>query len=68
MIKQKEMQKKKIILVLRGAYPLDLTQAEIARKTGMHRHTAISYLQELVNEGKLKTRKIGKYVLYRMTK
>lgn len=65
---QRELKKKRIITALRESYPLDITQAEIARKTGMHRHTAILYLEELVNEGKLKTRKIGKYVLYRITK
>lgn len=67
--KDKISQKEKILSVLRKARPLDLTQAEIARKTGMHRHTVIVYLEQLVKEGKIKkTREIGKYKLYTIGK
>lgn len=65
MVKQHELQKKKILLALQRSYPLDLTQAEIAREAGIHRHTATVYLERLLKEGKIKkTREIGKYKLY----
>lgn len=63
-----ESYKKKIMNVIKKAYPDDLTTVEIARQVGIHRNTIVRYLSELVGEGRLKTRTIGKYVLYRLAK
>lgn len=60
--------KKAIINALNKAYPDDLTQAAIAAKVGIHRNTIGKYLEMLRKEGNLKTRKIGKYMLYRVAK
>jgi DNA-binding IclR family transcriptional regulator len=63
-----ETYKKKIMNVIKKSYPDDLTTVEIARQVGIHRNTIVRYLSELVGEGRLKTRTIGKYVLYRLAK
>lgn len=60
--------KKKILNILKNAFPDDLTTIEIARQLNVHRNTVVRYLGELVGEGKLKSRRIGKYVLYRILK
>lgn len=62
-----EKQKERIIRVLKKS-DLDLTQVEIARRSGMNRTTAAKYLRELIGEGKIAERTIGKYTLYRVKK
>ena len=47
---------------------MNLATIETARQVGIHRNTIVRYLSELVGEGRLKTRTIGKYVLYRLAK
>jgi len=61
----REEAKKKILEVLKDAHPDDLTTAETAKRSGIFRLTVAKYLKELVDEKKLRTRQIGKYVLYR---
>ncbi|AKD44119.1 hypothetical protein [Candidatus Nitrosotenuis cloacae] len=64
----REEAKKKIFEVLKEAHPDDLTTAEISKRSGIFRLTLAKYLKELADEKKLRTRKIGKYVLYRRTR
>jgi len=62
-----EIRKKKILNEVRKAHPLDVHESEIAKSTGMNRHTVHKYLQELVKEKKIVlNRRVGKYNFYKI--
>jgi len=59
---------RKILQVLKEAYPLDLPIEEVANKSGIHRNTVAKYLAVLSAEGKIELRSVGKAKLYRLKK
>ena len=59
---------RKILQVLKEAYPLDLPIEEVAKKSGIHRNTVAKYLAVLSAEGKIELRLLGKAKLYRLKK
>ena len=59
---------RKILQVLKEAYPLDLPIEEVANKSGIHRNTVAKYLAVLSAEGKIELRFVGKAKLYRLKK
>ena len=62
-----EKQKEVILRIMRRKDPIDLTEAEIARETGLIRHTVHKYLQKLVKERKIVlNRRVGKYNFYKI--
>lgn len=65
---KREEAKEKILKILDNSYPDDLTSTEIAKRSKIFRYTITKYLKELTDEKKLRTRKIGKYALYRRTR
>jgi predicted transcriptional regulator len=62
-----EESKKSITTAIKNAQPLDVHESEIAKITGMNRHTVHKYLLELVKEKKIVlNRKVGKYNFYKI--
>jgi len=59
---------RKILQVLKEAYPLDLPIEEVAKKSGIHRNTVAKYLAVLLAEGTIELRSVGKAKLYRLKK
>jgi DNA-binding IclR family transcriptional regulator len=62
-----EADKDQIIDVLKKAYPMDLTQTEIADRCGLHRHTVRKYLNEFIRNGKVTvSREKGVWKFYKL--
>lgn len=62
-----DRQKELILRIMKRNDPLDMTEAELARETGLIRHTVHKYLQELVREKKIVlNRRVGKYNFYKI--
>lgn len=60
-------EKKEEILRIMGRSEFDMTEAELARETGLIRHTVNKYLKDLVEEKKIVlNRKVGKYNFYKI--
>ena len=66
---QKREIKLKILELLRGIYPQDLSIGEVAKQLGIARSTASSWLKVLAAEGKIEiSRKVGNAIFYRFKK
>jgi predicted HTH transcriptional regulator len=62
-----DKQKELILRIMKRNDPLDMTEAELARETGLIRHTVPKYLKELLKEKKLMlNRTVGKYNFYKI--
>lgn len=62
-----EKQKAIILKIMSKNDPIDMTGAELARETGLIRHTVHKYLLELVREKKIVlNRRVGKYNFYKI--
>ncbi len=58
---------KEVIIKIMNKSEFDMTEAELARETGLIRHTVGKYLKELVEEKKIVlNRKVGKYNFYKI--
>lgn len=59
--------RKEEILRIVDRSEFDMTEAELARETGLIRHTVNKYLKELVKEKKIVlNRRVGKYNFYKI--
>jgi len=59
----------KVLKVLSEAYPLDFSIGEVAKRAGISKPTASTWLKVLEAEGKIiLSRKIGKAKFYRIKK
>jgi len=60
---------KEVILKIMSRSEFDMTEAELARETGLIRQTVGKYLQELVKEKRIiLNRQVGKYNFYKIKK
>lgn len=61
---QDEIQKKKILKILRENKTPYMNIQQIAKKTGMYRDTASKYITILVKEKKITSLKMGQWDIY----
>jgi len=63
---QDEIQKEKILKVLRKTKQPFMSTQTIAKKTDLHRHTTTKYLKFLVKRGKVTVVRVGRADIYQI--